>query len=104
MEKHCPLCGGNHALLFIADPEHGEAVRAVVDAVRVDLGLPPTAVVEVDVFREPAKALRVGAIATPSLVVDSPTGDAWLVGTFDDHTEIRRILQGLVAESPGAAP
>lgn len=94
---HCPVCGAHHAVLFVADPATGTTARRTVDAVRQELGLPEDAVVVIDVFRAPDKALKAGALATPSLALEGPMGPHWVIGDFGDSTEVRRLLEKLAA-------
>jgi hypothetical protein len=83
------------AVLFVADPATAAPARQAVQAACDALGIPSERVVEVDVFREPRRALRAGALATPSLMVPGASGPVWLIGDFGSAHEVRNALAPL---------
>jgi hypothetical protein len=83
------------AVLFVADPATAGPARAAVRAACDELGIPGERVEEVDVFREPRRALSAGALATPSLMVPGASGPVWLIGDFGSAHEVRKVLAPL---------
>jgi hypothetical protein len=86
------------AVLFVADPTTAAPARAAVRAACDELGIPGARVCEVDVFREPRRALRAGALATPALMVPGAAGPTWLIGDFSSGPDVRKVLAPLAAD------